>query len=316
MSSTVNIFRLAASLPTVPSKTSLFFSWSCSTRSSTVPSAMNLTARMGLYWPSLWVLSMACISAAGFHHGSNRYASFATVRFRATPPAFRLIRRTRTDGSSLNAVSASSRDCTFIPPWTMRTPRPRSWRHGSETRRHRQRSSIEVNCEKTRALLPGRSFLIPYSSSTSDSSFVDVENSARLILRRIEPLATFLISFSDGIPAVSFTASVPLSTTWHVAWFMSMLKGARQDGQRVLPRSTSATAIMSTTQPRQKAELQQLLRTRSVGVSSQSWHSVVPLATAGRPRAANLLWFFLEWTIIYGWSTAWRIFVSKSKMWA
>jgi hypothetical protein len=59
ISSTVSILREAASLPTVPSKTSRFFSWSCSTRSSTVPSAMNLTARMGRCCPRRCVRSMA-----------------------------------------------------------------------------------------------------------------------------------------------------------------------------------------------------------------------------------------------------------------
>ena len=64
ISSEVNILRLPASRPTVPSKTNLFFSCSCNTRSSTVPSAIKRTARMQRCWPRRWVRSMACISAA------------------------------------------------------------------------------------------------------------------------------------------------------------------------------------------------------------------------------------------------------------
>ena len=51
-------------LPTVPSNTNLFFSCNCNTRSSTVPSAMNRTARTGRCCPRRCVRSIACISAA------------------------------------------------------------------------------------------------------------------------------------------------------------------------------------------------------------------------------------------------------------
>ena len=61
MSSTVSIFKLPASLPTVPSNTRRFFSWSCRIRSSSVFYAMNRTARIGRYCPSLWVRSIACL---------------------------------------------------------------------------------------------------------------------------------------------------------------------------------------------------------------------------------------------------------------
>ncbi len=49
---------------------------------------------IGLYCPRQWMQSCACCSSAGFHHGSIRNTCNATVRFRATPPAFRLIRNT------------------------------------------------------------------------------------------------------------------------------------------------------------------------------------------------------------------------------
>ena len=47
--------------------------------------------------------SMACASAAGFHHGSSRNTYSAAVRLSPTPPALRLTRRTLHAGSVLEA---------------------------------------------------------------------------------------------------------------------------------------------------------------------------------------------------------------------
>lgn len=78
-------------------------------------------------------------------HGSRMYASLATVKFNATPPAFSDMSNTRTDGSSRKCFNASSRDWTFIPPWMIRTPSPKSCKHGSECSRQRTRSNMLTN---------------------------------------------------------------------------------------------------------------------------------------------------------------------------
>ena len=49
------------------------------------------------------VRSIACISTAGFHHGSSRKTYSAAVRFSPTPPALRLIRKSGHAGVALEA---------------------------------------------------------------------------------------------------------------------------------------------------------------------------------------------------------------------
>src|SRR6185437_15903255 len=45
-------------------------SFSSSMRSSTVPEVIRRNTNTGLSWPMRWARSLACASAAGFHHGS------------------------------------------------------------------------------------------------------------------------------------------------------------------------------------------------------------------------------------------------------
>lgn len=114
------------------------------------------------------------------------------VRFKATPPAFKDINKTLTLLSSRNSLRQSSRALTFIPPCRARHPSPMSSRYGSEWSRQRIRSSIFTNWLNTMALLPGLDCRIITNSRVKASIFEDVANSARLMRRKIEPVATVM----------------------------------------------------------------------------------------------------------------------------
>lgn len=101
------------SLLIVPLIMLAFFSWSITIRDSTESSMTRRVMTQGRVCPIRWQRSALCHSAAGFHQlqdiswyvsivfRSNTYGSTmktleASVRFKATPPAFKLTRKTST----------------------------------------------------------------------------------------------------------------------------------------------------------------------------------------------------------------------------
>mmetsp|Transcript_64155 Transcript_64155/g.167912 ORF Transcript_64155/g.167912 Transcript_64155/m.167912 type:complete len:377 (-) Transcript_64155:724-1854(-) len=157
-----------------PSKTSCFFSWRAKIFSSTVPSVMNRTARTSRVCPIRWARWIACISQAGFHHGSRRNTWFAIWRFRPSPPAFREMRMIFRVGSVLKATSESFRAWMDMPPRNTTHAMPARFSRNSTS------SSMPPNCEKTMALALASLASIFLSSSMSASILVLLWNSAAL----------------------------------------------------------------------------------------------------------------------------------------
>lgn len=104
-----------SSVERVASIIALFFSCSCTIRLSILSSITSLIASTGRRCPRRWIRSMAseqkkgceCVnsasgredarySTAGFHQLSMRYTRDASVKFKATPPAFKLTKKTVT----------------------------------------------------------------------------------------------------------------------------------------------------------------------------------------------------------------------------
>mmetsp|Transcript_129787 Transcript_129787/g.277008 ORF Transcript_129787/g.277008 Transcript_129787/m.277008 type:complete len:348 (+) Transcript_129787:170-1213(+) len=176
------------------SKTSCFFSCSFTIFSSTVSVVMKRTARTSFVWPIRWARWMACISPAGFHQGSSRKTWLATCKLRPSPPAFREIRITLSEGSVLKAASASSRACIVMPPLKMTHEMPSRFNRNSTS------SSIAPNWEKMMALSVGSLRIIFFVSSTSASILVLLWKSWALTFCMM-PFAPSFAPFRGGAPA-------------------------------------------------------------------------------------------------------------------
>mmetsp|Transcript_13524 Transcript_13524/g.49204 ORF Transcript_13524/g.49204 Transcript_13524/m.49204 type:complete len:203 (+) Transcript_13524:223-831(+) len=148
-----------------PSNTSCFFSCSCSMRSSIVPFVINRTAVTGLVWPMRWARWIACISTAGFHHGSSTKTRVATCKLRPSPPALSDMRMTCTLGSRLKASMAARRWLIGMEPSSMTSLMP------SLLSRHSTISSIRVYWENTMALLVLSSLSMSMMPLASASTF-------------------------------------------------------------------------------------------------------------------------------------------------
>mmetsp|Transcript_18311 Transcript_18311/g.40217 ORF Transcript_18311/g.40217 Transcript_18311/m.40217 type:complete len:342 (-) Transcript_18311:232-1257(-) len=194
-----------------PSNTSCFFSWRAKIFSSTVPSVMRRTAFTSRVCPILCARWIACISHAGFHHGSRRKTWFAIWRFRPSPPAFREMRMTFRVGSVLKATRESLRAWIDIPP--------RSTTHAMPARfsRNSTSSSMAPNCEKTMHLAWLSLASIFRISSISASILVLLWNSAVLTFCMmfrfaILPAAEVVFSGAHGAHTGTMSARAFLPT--------------------------------------------------------------------------------------------------------
>mmetsp|Transcript_81526 Transcript_81526/g.253110 ORF Transcript_81526/g.253110 Transcript_81526/m.253110 type:complete len:204 (+) Transcript_81526:138-749(+) len=171
------------------SKTSCFFSCSCTIFSSIVPLVMKRMARTSRVWPMRCARWMAWSSHAGFHQGSSKKTWLATWRFRPSPPAFSEMRIILMLGSVLKAAMASSRACMVMPPRKTMQEMPALLRRNSTS------SSMAPNWEKTRPLALLSDAIIFLTSSTSASILVLLLKSAGLTFCMM-----FLFPIFTGMP--------------------------------------------------------------------------------------------------------------------
>mmetsp|Transcript_91540 Transcript_91540/g.232920 ORF Transcript_91540/g.232920 Transcript_91540/m.232920 type:complete len:305 (-) Transcript_91540:1406-2320(-) len=152
---------------------------------------MNLTARTSRVCPMRCARWMACISQAGFHHGSRRKTWLATCKFRPSPPALSEIRMILREVSVLKAVSESARACMVMPPRSTTQARPARFSRNSTN------SSIAPNWEKTMHLLVTWPCIIFWISSSTASILVLLWNSDALIFCKM-----VLLPMPDSAAAV------------------------------------------------------------------------------------------------------------------
>mmetsp|Transcript_53315 Transcript_53315/g.105733 ORF Transcript_53315/g.105733 Transcript_53315/m.105733 type:complete len:260 (-) Transcript_53315:137-916(-) len=187
----------------VPSNTSCFFSCSCSIFSSTLSLVMNLVACTALSWPMRYARCTACISTAGFHHGSNRNTWLASWRFSPSPPAFRDMRITLMAGLALNAASTDLLSDKGMSPISFTTSTPLSPRS-----RHSTRSSMVRYWLNTMALSVGSALTRASTALATASTLELVCHEAMSSRCRIEfrPTVTPDPTTGTGLLAATTTA--------------------------------------------------------------------------------------------------------------
>lgn len=146
MSSTrICLCSFAALLPNTPPANFFFSSWSFNIVSSMLSLTMSLTTLTSSCCPIRCTLSIACSSAAGFHHGSTKYTLDAAVRFIPAPAALRLASSTSGAPGPVDANSLITSVLFFIviEPSKRKTLKPAALSGSSS------KMSIFLNWEKT-----------------------------------------------------------------------------------------------------------------------------------------------------------------------
>merc|ERR1712124_228085 len=87
-------------------------------------------------WPMRCARWIACISTAGFHHGSSRYTRDASCRFKPSPPALSESKIAAIDASLLKRARTLLRSARGMSPVSLTTRCP------PNLNRHSMRSSI------------------------------------------------------------------------------------------------------------------------------------------------------------------------------
>mmetsp|Transcript_9360 Transcript_9360/g.29838 ORF Transcript_9360/g.29838 Transcript_9360/m.29838 type:complete len:228 (-) Transcript_9360:1373-2056(-) len=164
----------------VPSKTSLFFSWSSNIFSSMESLVMKRIAVTDLVWPMRWARWTACISTAGFHQGSSKKTCVASCKLRPSPPALSERRMTAIEGSDLKRSRTVLRSTTGMSPMSLTTRRPAS------RRRHSTMSRQVRYWEKTMALASASAPRIATMASCTASTLVEACHLERSTRWRIE----------------------------------------------------------------------------------------------------------------------------------
>mmetsp|Transcript_12327 Transcript_12327/g.34942 ORF Transcript_12327/g.34942 Transcript_12327/m.34942 type:complete len:228 (+) Transcript_12327:116-799(+) len=218
MSSLVSRCNAWLEFPTEQSNTVCFFCCSSMIFSSMVPVATKRVACTGLVCPMRWARWMACSSEAGFHQGSMRKMWSAACRLRPSPPAFKEMSKTFKAGSVWKEMMMLLLEATGMLPRSFAQLMP------SRFILHSMSSRKVVNCEKTKALLPGSDEVMRKISCIKASIFVELLNSAVFIL------CIMLVSLRPGAPACTSGLGVTSSSSSRLT-----VSGAKHVGHPMPP---------------------------------------------------------------------------------